>query len=290
MVVLGMSGLLSIVPVPAYALACPTNPTSGNGDTFNVVITGANGSCPPTYSSAGTTHYALSTATAANPYTIVLSSCAGSNCPPTNIKILGWDTVGDRCGGSKPACSATGPWTFTIDATVQASKACDTAPVKVTGDSGQPVLILEAGVGGVCGSPPTPSISTLLSSLTIGVGGSIHDTATLTGVTATAGGTVTYTLYSNGACSGTGTVISVVTVTNGVVPDSASVIIHTAGTYSIGAVYSGDSKNAPLTAGCEPFTVTPPRGVPEFPMGMFAIFALAVPAMLLLRRNFVVAA
>jgi hypothetical protein len=137
----------------AYASGCPVDVTTGNGDSFMVVITAADSTCPSTYSSSGITHYALSTLPAKNPYTVALSSCSGSNCPPTNIKVLGWDGVGDRCGGSKPPCSSTGPWTFTIDATVQRLNPCDTAPAKVTGNGGQPVLILEAGVGGVCSTP-----------------------------------------------------------------------------------------------------------------------------------------
>lgn len=159
--------------ISAQALACPVNSTSGNGDTFNVVITGKDGSCPSTYSNSGITHYALSTGAAQNPYTVVLSNCVGTNCPPTNIKVLGWDTVGDRCGGSKPACSSTGPWTFTIDATVQAGKGCDTAPVKVTGNGGQPVLILEAGTGDVCtgttshGAPEFPYGMALLLAMSL---------------------------------------------------------------------------------------------------------------------------
>jgi hypothetical protein len=150
----------------AHAIGCPTYTTSGNGDTFNVQITGKDLSCPSTYSSSGIIHYALSTASGANPYTVVLSNCAGSICPPTNIKVLGWDIVGDRCGGSKPACPATGPWTFTIDATGQLSKTCDTAPAKIAGNGGQPVLILEAGTGGVCspalGVPEFPLGTTVL--------------------------------------------------------------------------------------------------------------------------------
>jgi hypothetical protein len=39
--------------------------------------------------------------------------------------------------------------------------------------------------------------------------------------------------------------------------------------------------------GCEPFTVNapPPHGVPEFPLGLPALLALALPLMMLLRRK-----
>ncbi len=149
--------IIDVVSVtPVRAASCPVNTTSGDGDTFNVQITGLDLSCPTTFSMSGITHYLLSTGSGKNPYTVTLSSCSGSRCPPTNIKVLGWDTVGDRCGGSKPACAALpGPWTFPVDATAQAGKACDTAPVKIRGNPGQPVLILEAGVGADCTSVST---------------------------------------------------------------------------------------------------------------------------------------
>ncbi len=160
--------LLPAVPLSiiSSAVSCPTNTTSGNGDTFNVVVTGADGSCPTTYSQSGLTHYLLSTGAAQNPYIVTLSSCSGSNCPPTEIIIQGWAGNEVACGGIQPACSSTGPWTFTVDASVQSGQSCDTAPVKVTGTSGQPVLILEAGVGGDCGGTSTSTSSTTTSPTT----------------------------------------------------------------------------------------------------------------------------
>src|SRR5207253_501830 len=50
-------------------------------------------------------------------------------------------------------------------------------------------------------TPKHPSIATTLSDSSVTVGGSVHDSATLTDVTADAGGTVTYTVYSNDTCS-----------------------------------------------------------------------------------------
>jgi hypothetical protein len=151
-----LSAILVFVPA-SFSLAkssCPSYTTSGNGDTFTVEVTGADGSCPPVYSSSSIIHYVLSTSSAQNPYMITLSDCHGTNCPPTEIIVQGWAGNLVVCGGTEPACSSSGPWTFQVDATVQADKACDTAPVKVTGTGGQPVLILEAGVGDVCSSPP----------------------------------------------------------------------------------------------------------------------------------------
>jgi hypothetical protein len=149
---------------PVHAVTCPTLSTSGNGDTFSVVVTGADGSCPSTYSNSGITHYLLSTDSGQNPYTVTLSDCSGSNCPPTEIIIQGWAGNQIACGPlPNTPCSSSGPWMFNIDATVQAGESCDTAPVKVTGTSGQPVLILEAGTGGDC-SGQTTSITTITSS------------------------------------------------------------------------------------------------------------------------------
>lgn len=160
--------LLPAVPlsIVSSAASCPTNTTSGNGDTFSVVVTGDDGSCPTTYSQSGITHYILSTGGMHNPYTITLSNCSGSNCPPTEIIIQGWAGNQVVCGGAKPACSSNGPWTFSVDASVQADHSCDTAPVKVTGTSGQPVLILEAGVGGSCDPTTTTTTSTTTDTTT----------------------------------------------------------------------------------------------------------------------------
>jgi uncharacterized repeat protein (TIGR02543 family) len=106
-----------------------------------------------------------------------------------------------------------------------------------------------------------PSITTLLSASTIDFGGSVTDSATLTGVTATAGGTVTYNLYTNGGCSGsTVSKSDTETVTNGMVPPPLPSFLTpiASGSYSIRAVYSGDSDNNVATSSCESFTVVPP--------------------------------
>ncbi|MDA4129066.1 MAG: hypothetical protein OK422_06405 [Thaumarchaeota archaeon] len=101
-------------------------------------------------------------------------------------------------------------------------------------------------------------LSTTLSASSVALGGSVHDTATLSSITSTASGNVTYSYYSNGACSGTGTTVgSAVSVTNGVVPNSASQTFQSAGSFSWHAVYSGDSNNAPATSPCELLAVTP---------------------------------
>jgi hypothetical protein len=95
-----------------------------------------------------------------------------------------------------------------------------------------------------------PSITTTLSDETITVGGTVHDSATITGATANAGGTVTYTVYTNATCTGSGQSAGTVTVTNGVVPDSDPITFNTAGDYYWQAAYSGDVNNNAATSVC----------------------------------------
>ena len=94
-------------------------------------------------------------------------------------------------------------------------------------------------------------------------GASVHDIAILTGGAPPQGvtGTVTYRLFNGGTCAGTVIFTSTVTVSLGDnVPPSLSAatpIVSVATLFSFGATYSGDSNNNAVTAGCEPFTVTP---------------------------------
>jgi hypothetical protein len=97
----------------------------------------------------------------------------------------------------------------------------------------------------------SPSIATTLSAETITVGGTVHDSATLTGATANAGGTVTYKVYTNATCDSSDPIdAGAKTVTNGVVPDSDPVTFNTAGDYYWQAVYSGDANNTAATSLC----------------------------------------
>jgi hypothetical protein len=96
----------------------------------------------------------------------------------------------------------------------------------------------------------SPSIATTLSATTIEVGGTVHDSATLTGATADAGGTVTYTVYTDNACSQGAQDAGTVTVTNGNVPDSNPITFNTAGDYFWQAVYSGDANNNGASSVC----------------------------------------
>jgi hypothetical protein len=96
----------------------------------------------------------------------------------------------------------------------------------------------------------SPTISTTLSSSSIQVGGSVHDSATLTGATSNAGGTVSYTVYTDSSCTQNPLSAGTVTVTNGVVPDSDPITFNSTGDFYWQAVYSGDSNNNPATSTC----------------------------------------
>jgi hypothetical protein len=96
----------------------------------------------------------------------------------------------------------------------------------------------------------SPTISTLLSASSIEVGGTVHDSATLSGATADAGGTVTYTVYTDNACSLGAQPAGTKTVVNGVVPDSNAITFNSAGDFYWQAVYSGDGNNNPATSVC----------------------------------------
>src|SRR5256714_1239920 len=109
-------------------------------------------------------------------------------------------------------------------------------------------------------SPNTPSISTLLSDLgPVAIGGSVHDSATLTGETADAGGTVKYAFYSSLAGCNAGTYRSAdhttllhatATIGSRLLFDSTGAL-NTAGTYYFRAFYSGDPNNTgPVSSAC----------------------------------------
>jgi hypothetical protein len=100
------------------------------------------------------------------------------------------------------------------------------------------------------------SVSTLLSQSSINVGGSVYDTATLSGYTTTAGGTVTYYFSTSDTCPASShTTWTTVTVSDGIVPNSSPYTFNSAGTYYWYATYSGDANNAGATSPCERLTV-----------------------------------
>ena len=105
----------------------------------------------------------------------------------------------------------------------------------------------------------SPTITTLLSSSSITVGGTVHDSSTISGATADAGGTVKYRYYSslasctdaaNTFASPGGAGAGEKTVTAGVVPDSDAVQFNSAGTFYWRAWYSGDGNNNAASSVC----------------------------------------
>ncbi len=119
-------------------------------------------------------------------------------------------------------------------------------------------------------SPNRPTIATTLSdgtqsaaSITVPIGTSVSDTATLTGATSGAGGTVTYTVYTNSTCTAGARDAGTKTVTNGVVPASNALTFNSAGTFYWGAVYSGDSNNVGVTSPCSAEVLTVSKNTPD---------------------------
>jgi len=95
----------------------------------------------------------------------------------------------------------------------------------------------------------TTSITTTLSSNSIAIGGSVTDTAILSGG-ASPTGTITFTMHSLPDCSDAGTVVGTVAVSGNGAYSSASFTPLSLGTFYWQAAYSGDSGNAGATDGC----------------------------------------
>lgn len=158
---LALAAFLFIGGVPLVhvsASGCPSYLVTEGSTNYLITVTAYDGSCPTTYSNSPLQHLLLLTGDGSNPYTVTVA-CQVSGCTtPNNIVILGWGNVA-ICGSSQslsgPACTTGGPWSGHLDATVQATQACNTAPLKIDGNGGQPELILEAGVGGDCATTNT---------------------------------------------------------------------------------------------------------------------------------------
>jgi uncharacterized repeat protein (TIGR01451 family) len=95
-----------------------------------------------------------------------------------------------------------------------------------------------------------PTIATSLSDSLIRVGGTVHDSSSLSGASSDAGGTVTYAVYTDSACTQDARDAGTVDVTNGSVPDSNPLEFDSAGTFYWQAVYSGDDNNEGATSAC----------------------------------------
>ena len=106
-----------------------------------------------------------------------------------------------------------------------------------------------------------PTITTQLSSASIPVGSTIHDSATLSGATSTATGSVTFSVYATGSCSDLATPSEIngqpsgATVSGNGTYNSGSVTFDQAGTYYWAASYGGDTNNQGATSTCNLETV-----------------------------------
>jgi len=122
-------------------------------------------------------------------------------------------------------------------------------------------------------NPNAPGITTLLSSNSVAIGGSVHDSATLSGATSNAGGTVTYTVYSNNTCTNAIADAGTKAVTNGIVPDSDAVQFNSAGTFYWQAVYSGDANNGSATSACTSEQIVVNKNAPTIATSLSATSA-----------------
>ena len=109
----------------------------------------------------------------------------------------------------------------------------------------------------------SPTLSTLLSAVSVPAGHSVYDTATFSGFQSgtVGGGSLTYYLFTgSGVCSSSGgapITVSVVTVGfSGSVPNSAPHTFNTPGPDSWQASYAGNANNNPVNSPCESMNVT----------------------------------
>ncbi len=127
-----------------------------------------------------------------------------------------------------------------------------------SGDANNQGAMSACGDESVIAEIATPTITTVLSTDFVLPGGSVHDTAVLSGASVGAGGTVVYNVYDTIDCSGSPVfVLGPVTVVDGVIPDSESQEFSIPNNYEWQAVYSGDVNNSPATGECgaEPLLV-----------------------------------
>ena len=171
------------------------------------------------------------------------------------------------------------------------------------------LLSLLVGVGGVVAPVfawHVVSFTTTASTTSAAIGTGIHDSATLQlSNNGAPYGSITYYIYS-GTCNAqgnpTGTlkytspsvaVTSAATGAGGASYQSATVSTtgYAAGSYVWVAKYSGSGVNGypAATAACEPFSLfqgPPPPTVPEFPLGLAALMALAIPVLFIVKSKY----
>ncbi|MGH9125183.1 MAG: beta strand repeat-containing protein [Acidimicrobiales bacterium] len=145
----------------------------------------------------------------------------------------------------------TAPGTYNFEASYSGDANNNAIPLTACGAAGENVTV----------TPATPAIVTMASA-SVAAGGTISDTATLTGGDAPTG-TITFTVYGPGntTCAGTGVASHTVAVTGDGSYASGSFPAAIAGTYRFIAAYSGDANNSAESTGCndanESVVVTP---------------------------------
>lgn len=169
--------------------------------------------------------------------------------------------------GTVTQSGGAGSWTWTGDLGVGASVTITwTATVSTSSTSVVNVATITSPAASstvvINGSPAScttlvPQLTTSLSTGSISVGGSVTDTATLSGVTNTAGGSITFNVYSDSACTALVTSSSAFPVSGPGTYGPATLSGLASGSYQVQAVYTGDSNNAGATSACgsEPVSV-----------------------------------
>ena len=105
-----------------------------------------------------------------------------------------------------------------------------------------------------------------------------------TSLTCTSCETMTFNIYNGGVCGGTAIDTLVVSVPSGPTNVVSPGVSLPAGSYSWKDTWNLPA--APVFSDCEDFVVQGTTSVPQFPLGLIGIFALAVPAILLIRVKF----
>ena len=200
----------------------------------------------------------LSGATATAGGTVGYSVYGNANCSGL-ITVLGPVTVTDGTVPDSPDWTAIGP------------AQTDYFVATYSGDPDNAVASGNCAADPVTVTANVATVTTLASAPSVSIGGSLYDTATLSGDTPSAGGTVTYSLYSNADCSGLISTLGAVTVTNGSAPDSPNwTAVGPAGTVYFVASYSGDVNNASADSGCASDPVSVNQNAPSISTHLWA--------------------
>jgi hypothetical protein len=260
----------------------PTGCTLGNSTAAVLTLNGiTNPGTPGTYSGAAvaTSAPADQTPVAANDITITAAKAS----PTISTSASGGVTIGGSVhdtatlsGGSSPTgtltfklygpndSSCSGSPAVTGDVTVSGNGSYDSAAFVPSAVGTYRWIASYSGdgsnnaVSGACNdanesvvvSKASPTISTSASG-GVTIGGSVHDTATLSGGSSPTG-SLTFKLYgpNDSSCSGSATFTGDVTVSGNGSYDSAAFVPTAVGTYRWVASYSGDTNNNAFSGAC----------------------------------------